>query len=201
MKKEKSNLKIDSKNDEKASDNLNKPKNNEIDNQRIIEEKAKSSDEYLAKLQYLQADFENYKKRVEKEKDNWQKYSNECLIKNLLMVLDNFEQALANIPKDSQIMTGLKIIFKQFWEILESEGLEPIKAVGEKFDPYKHEALMVVENKEKEEDTIIEQLQKGYMLHLKVIRPSKVMVTKKPKGEIEKKDELECEINHDEKNK
>ena len=162
--------------------------------------KAKLADKYLSKLQYLQADFENYKKRAEKEKENWRKYSNETLIKNFLFVLDNFEQALANIPKDSQIMTGLKIIFKQFWKILESEGLKPIKAVGEKFDPFKHEALMVVENKDKEEDTIIEQIQKGYMLHTKVIRPSKVMVAKKPK-ECEKIQDENKESPDEEKEK
>lgn len=185
MKQEKANNKSEDKKYDKEDENqkeaVENKKNKEKETFKNIEEKAKLADKYLSKLQWLQADFENYKKRMEKEKENWQKYSNETLIRNFLFVLDNFEQALASIPKDSQIMTGLKIIFKQFWEILESEGLKPIKAVGEKFDPYKHEALMVVENKDKEEDTIIEQIQKGYMLHQKVIRPSKVMVAKKPK--------------------
>lgn len=161
----------------------------EKEEKKKLEEKAKLADEYLSKLQWLQADFENYKKRMEKEKESWKKYSNESLIKNLLIVLDSFEQALASIPKNSPIMNGLKIIFKQFWEILEGEGLKPIKAVGEKFDPFLHEALMIVERDDKKENTIIEELQKGYMLHSKVIRPSKVMVTKKPSEAREVKDE------------
>ena len=190
MKKGKTDKKSDSKKVEITTDELKETTKIEKieDNQKELEKKAEMVEEYLIKLQRLQADFENFKKRTEKEKENWQKYSNECLIKNLLFVLDNFEQALASIPKDSQIMAGLKIIFKQLWEILECEGLKSIKAVGEKFNPYMHEALMVVENKEKEEDTIIEQIQKGYMLHSKVIRPSKVMVAKKPKIDEETQD-------------
>lgn len=125
---------------------------------------------YLEDLQRLQAEFENYQKRIETEKESFQKFANEDLIIELLNVLDNFELSLKHC-KDK----GIGIIYSQLKSILEKNGLKEISAKG-KFDPKLHEVL--VQEKGKEDDVIIEELQKGYILNDKVIKPSKVKISK-----------------------
>jgi len=139
------------------------------------EEKIK---ELTDSLQRLQAEFENYKKRVEKEKEGFVKFSKADLIAKLLPSLDSFELALKQTADKEKFIKGIELIFAQLYSLLESEGLRPIKALGEKLDPYKHEVLMKQESY-KEEDVILEELQKGYMLNDKVLRHSKVKVSKK----------------------
>tara|TARA_Y100000310_G_C20645628_1_gene796372 strand:+ start:952 stop:1452 length:501 start_codon:yes stop_codon:yes gene_type:complete len=129
-------------------------------------------------LQRLQAEFENYKKRTEKEKLEFIKYAKEEFIKNLLPVLDSFEQALKNKDKQEEFIKGIELIFSQFHSILEQEGLRSITTSNEKFDPYKHEVLLQ-EKSDTEEGIILEDLQKGYMLNNRVIRHSKVKISKK----------------------
>ena len=125
-------------------------------------------------LQRLQAEFENYKKRIEMDIIKYKKYAKEELIIKLLNVLDSFELALKNTADVEKFIKGVELIFAQFYSILEKEGLKPIDAVGKKFDPYKHEVLM--KEKSDKEDIVIEEFQKGYMLHDKVIRHSKVKI-------------------------
>lgn len=141
-----------------------------------IEEKKKIMDEDATelkkKLQYLQADFANYKKRMKREIEETRKRSNENLIVDLLDVIDNFERALSSINDE-----GLKLIYNQLKNILEREGVKPIE-VGLKFDPFKHEAIETVKDESKEDWEVIEELQKGYMLHDKVIRHSRVKVVR-----------------------
>jgi len=129
-------------------------------------------------LQHLQAEFENYKKRAEKQGEELGKYLKADLIAKLLPTLDSFEMALKNTSDKEKFIKGVELIFAQLYSLLESEGLRPIKAVGEQFDPYRHEVLMKQES-DKEEDVILEELQKGYMLNDKVLRHSKVKVSKK----------------------
>ena len=129
-------------------------------------------------LQNLQAEFENYKKRAEKQGEELGKYLKADLIAKLLPTLDSFEMALKNTSDKEKFIKGVELIFAQLYSLLESEGLRPIKAVGEQFDPYRHEVLMKQES-DKEEDAILEELQKGYMLNDKVLRHSKVKVSKK----------------------
>lgn len=128
-------------------------------------------------LQRVQADFENYKKVVEKEKGEFVKYSTEKLIINLLPVLDSFELALKSPADKEKFVKGVELIFSQLYSIMEQEGIQPIKAVGQHFDPYKHEVLM--KEKSEKDDVILEELQKGYTLNGKVIRHSKVKIGKK----------------------
>lgn len=128
-------------------------------------------------LQRVQADFENYKKQIEKEKAEFVKYVTEKLIVKLLPVLDSFEIALKNTDDKEKFVKGVELIFSQLYSTLEQEGLKPIKAVGEHFDPYRHEVLM--KEKSEKEDVILEELQKGYTLNGKVIRHSKVKIGKK----------------------
>lgn len=129
-------------------------------------------------LKRLQAEFENYKKWNAKEKSEFVKYSHADLIASILPVLDSFEIALKNTSDKEKFIEGIKMIYVQFHSMLEAEGLRPIKAVGEKFDPYRHEVLMK-EDSEKEDSTILEEFQKGYMLNDKVLRHSKVKISGK----------------------
>ena len=143
-----------------------------------LEEKQKSIEELTDTLKRLQAEFENYKKRIDKEKVEFVKYAHADIVANMLPVLDSFEIALKNTSDKEKFVEGIKIIYAQLHSMLEAEGLKPIKAVGEKFDPYKHEVLMKQES-DKPEDTILEEFQKGYMLNDKVLRHSKVKVSGK----------------------
>lgn len=148
-------------------------------------EKIRESEKsYKEQLIRMQADFENYKKREEKKKLEFMEYAKQELICQLLLVIDNLERASSYTKNQSEdgniedIKEGLRGILKIFRDILEKEGLKPIKAVGEKFDPYCHEAIMNVESEKFPEDTIVEELVKGYYLKSKVIRPSVVKVSK-----------------------
>jgi len=140
-------------------------------------------------LQRLQAEFENYKKRIENESQQFLKYAKAELICKLLPILDSFELALRNNESHEKFLKGMEMIYAQFHSILEAEGLRPIKADG-KLDPFKHEVLMSEET-DKEEDIILEELQKGYMLNDKVLRHSKVKVSKKKEGKKEKTSDAE----------
>lgn len=147
------------------------------------EEKKKSElEEYKEMLQRLQADFENYRKRVEREKTEIRDYAKAELMAKLLPVLDSFELALKNSSDKEKFLKGVELIFAQFHGILSNEGLKPIEAIGKKFDPYQHDALV---QKESEQDNIVlEEFQKGYMLNSFILRHAKVMIGKSPKKEV-----------------
>jgi molecular chaperone GrpE len=124
------------------------------------------------------ADFENYQKQLDRDKEEFVKYANEKLIVQLLEVVDNFERALVGLEKnDPESAGGIGMVHNQLMQILEKSGLRRIEAVGKKFDPYYHEAFLQEESDEPE-GTVLEELQKGYMLNLRVIRHSKVKVAK-----------------------
>ena len=131
---------------------------------------------WSAKYVRLMADFQNYKKRVEKEKSDIYAYANEKLIGDLLTVIDNFERALSHECADESYVEGMKMIFGQFNGVLEKAGLEEIKALGEEFDPMFHNAVMMDNNDEYESNKVTSVMQKGYMLNKKVIRPAMVAV-------------------------
>ena len=128
------------------------------------------------KYMRLMADFQNHKKRTEKEKSDIYAYANEKLVTELLAVLDNFERALAHECADESYVEGMNMIFKQLAGVLEKAGLEEIKALGEDFDPMFHNAVMMEDNDAYESGKVTNVMQKGYMLNKKVIRPSMVMV-------------------------
>ncbi|MFQ6050325.1 MAG: nucleotide exchange factor GrpE [Candidatus Hydrothermarchaeota archaeon] len=146
-----------------------------------ILQKEKSLQEYKDRLVRLMADFENYKKRASQEKEEIIKHASENLIVKLLTVLDSFELALEaiknNEDKDS-VYKGIEMIYNQFRDILEKEGLKEIEALNKPFDPYLHESVMIEETNEYPNNMVIEEFQKGYMLGTKVIRYSKVKVAK-----------------------
>ena len=135
-------------------------------------------DEYSNALKQLQADFENYIKRTEKEKIEFTKYANHKLISKLLSLYDDFERTVEVIKplENNEIKDGINLVHKQFSKLLEEEGVKKIECVGEKFDPYKHEVLDIVDGKEN--DVIAEEIQKGYLMNDKILRTSKVRITK-----------------------
>ncbi len=149
-----------------------------------LEEKAKLADGYLSQLKYLQADFENYKKMVAREREMYEMCATETLIKNLLPIIDTLECAIASTSNNTSFEEGIALIYKDLITVLGKEGLKPIAAVGEKFDPYKHEVIITVIDDDHPEDTILEEFEKGYMLGSKVIRTAKVKVSKITNHEI-----------------
>ena len=143
--------------------------------QALDEAKAKVED-YLANWQRTQADFINYKRRKEQEREEFGKFANAGLILSLLPVLDDMERALDSIPAKSAKLPwvdGIRLIERKFRATMEAQGLTEIKALGEPFDPNFHEA---VRQDNGEEGVVIEEIRKGYQLHDRVIRPTMVVV-------------------------
>lgn len=143
-----------------------------------LEEKEKLLADYKEQLQRLQAEFENYIKRNEKERKELLDYTSKDILLKLVNIYDDFQRAL-NVSKncdEKELVEGIKIIFNNFEKVLKEEGIQEIKCVGEKFNPYRHEVLDKVEHNE-EEGKIIEELQKGYMFKDKILRFSKVRVS------------------------
>lgn len=144
----------------------------------MIIEKDQKIEDYYSQLQRLQADFENYKKRSEKDLKEYIRYANENLILKVIETYEDLGRAL-KAEKSHDLQDGVEMIHKKLKDLLEGEGLQEICAEGEKFDPFKHEALMVEDNQDYENGFIIEELGKGYTLDSKVIKYSKVKVCKK----------------------
>ena len=153
--------------------------------QALAEEKARAEDN-LANWQRSKADFINYKRRSEQEKEEIGKFATSILMLSLLPIVDDLERAFDSIPPHLAQLTwvdGIRLIERKLQASLEAQGLSPIKAIGEPFDPNLHEATMY---RKGEEGIVIEELQKGYKLHDKVIRPAMVVV-----GNGEKEEEKE----------
>lgn len=144
---------------------------------------ADKAKEYWDQLLRLQADFDNTRKRLEREKQDFTKFANEAIILELLNVLDDLERAV-NLAESKHedlqaFLKGVEMILAHLYEMLKGYGLRPIEAEGKPFDPHLHEALMQTENKDVPEHTVVEELQKGYLLNDKIIRTAKVKVSKK----------------------
>ncbi|MBW3018656.1 nucleotide exchange factor GrpE [Candidatus Woesearchaeota archaeon] len=153
-----------------------------VDKNKRKDDLKKKLDEYTDQLKRLQAEFENYMKRVEKEREQIVGCASERIILNVLKIYDDLERALEQM-KDSEDKQGIEMIRKNIWKMLEEEGVRPIDAKGKKFDPYKHEVLLQEKTDDYDEDTVIEELQKGYMLKDKVIRHTKVKIARSIKRE------------------
>lgn len=141
----------------------------------LAEEKAKA-ESYLAGWQRAQADFANYKRRVETEREDTIKYANNEFILKILPILDDFERAFAAITDNqsvTSIVDGMKLVERKLKSFLETQGVSEIKAIGQPFDPNFHEAVMQTEG---EEGFITREFEKGYQINSRVIRPSKVAV-------------------------
>ena len=150
---------------------------------KLLEEKEKDIKTLQGKILYFQADFENFKKLKTKEKLETLKYGNEALIKEFIPVVDNLEMALnhaTNTDDYKSILEGVKLTLNEFLKVLEKAGVTRIDAVGKKFDPNLHEAFYQEERDDIEPDTVISEFQKGYLLNERLIRPSRVVLSKKP---------------------
>lgn len=148
-----------------------------------LKEEADKAKEYWDKILRLQADFDNTRKRLEREKQDFVKFANEGIISELLNILDDLERTVELAESKHQdlpsFLKGVEMILAHLYEMLKEYGVKPLEAQGKLFDPHYHEALMQVENKELAEHTIVEELQKGYLLNDRVIRTAKVKVSKK----------------------
>ena len=147
------------------------------DLQKQIEELQAAVQEAEDHNKRLQADFENFRRRTRQEKEEISAVVTQTLLKDMLPLLDNFERAMAAETTDmDSFQTGVEMIYKQFQEALKKNGLELIDTTDAKFDPNFHQAVMRVQDPEREDDTIASELQKGYMVKGRVIRPSMVQV-------------------------
>jgi molecular chaperone GrpE len=157
----------------------NEEASNDIKLQVELNEAKTKADEYYNHLQRLKAEFDNFRKRTVKEKEEAAKYASERIVCSLLPILDNFERALESAKNNrdfDSFSQGVEMIFRQLFKVLEGEGLKAIEAAGEQFDPNLHDALLT-EVSDQAENIILEELQKGYYLKDKVIRPSRVKVS------------------------
>jgi molecular chaperone GrpE len=150
---------------------------------RALNEEKEKAEKYLANWQRAEADLINFKKRSEQEKAEITKFANAVLVMSLLPILDDFERALDNVSIKLAGFTwvdGIRLIQRKLQAVLESQGLSQIEALGNDFDPAVHEAVL---SEEGEEGKVIEELQKGYKFHERVLRPAMVKVGKGKEGQ------------------
>jgi len=145
----------------------------------LVKAKA-TAEEHYSQLQRLQADFDNYRKRTQKEKTELIKYASERLVGELLPVLDNFDRAVSAAkvnPDFTSFSQGVEMILRQMQTALSTEGLKAMEAVGQPFDPNLHDAVLRVDSDDYPENTVVEEIQKGYYLKEKLLRPCMVKVS------------------------
>ncbi|MDD2626069.1 MAG: nucleotide exchange factor GrpE [Candidatus Methanomethylophilus sp.] len=141
-----------------------------------LEKAQQQAGEYLQMAQRLQAEFDNFRKRTERDNAEFRKYANQNLVADLLNVADDLERALSAVKQDDSVAAGVKAVRTNLMKILEQNGLQEIPTDG-KFDPNLHEAMIVADGDE--DDRIAEVYQKGYIMNGRVLRTAKVKVTKK----------------------
>ena len=144
-----------------------------------LEDHKTKVEEYTNNLKRLQAEFENYTKRVEKEKIEFALYASHKVLAKMLSVMDNFDKALENIKPicNEEQFKGLEMIHNQLHRLLEDEGVKPIESLGNKLDPFKHDVIEIIEGDE--DNVVIKEVQKGYAMKEKILRPSKVIISQK----------------------
>jgi molecular chaperone GrpE len=167
------------------NDRLLKELDDMKDDGRKFKELMEEKEKYLNSLLRVRADFENYKKRSEQENSRYKSYVMDAMLKKLIDHYDDLVRAL-NLLKTLENMDGIKngfeLIIKNFEKLLVEEGVKPMNSEGEKFDPYKHEAIIIEEDRDDlPENTILEEITKGYYIKEKILRPAKVKISKKSK--------------------
>ena len=140
------------------------------------------ADEYYDRLLRTSAEFDNYKKRTTREMRDVVRYANEKLLKELLSVVDNLERAIISAQQDNAeddaLLEGVRLTLNEIEKILERHNVQPVKALGEPFDPNFHQAMMQAESEDQPVNTVIQEMQKGYVLHDRLLRPAMVVVSK-----------------------
>ncbi|MVO99474.1 nucleotide exchange factor GrpE [Paenibacillus lutrae] len=145
-----------------------------------LQELRVQAEENQQRLLRTQADFDNFRRRSRQEKEEFAKYASLKLIEQLLPVIDNFDRALLSSRETQDfeaLAKGIEMVYRQLEQLMTQEGLTPIQAVGQPFNPEFHQAVMQVETEEYEEGIVVEEMQKGYMLKDRVIRPTMVKVS------------------------
>jgi molecular chaperone GrpE len=160
----------------------------EKDPMELLQDDLKTKDDEITELKHEfllhKAETENFKRRLRKEKEEFSQYANEKLLKELILINDNLERAFsAENPTVESMKEGVEMILKQFHSFLQKEKVELIEALGKKFDPAIHEVLSQVESDEHEENTVTAEFSKGYQLNGRILRPSKVVISKAPTKE------------------
>lgn len=153
---------------------------------KALEEKTKEAASHYEQLLRTRAEFENSKKRQAREHSQFLKYANENLIHSLLPIINNLERAneAAKANQDIEALrVGVEMILKMFFDTLKQAGVEPIQSTGQPFDPAKHEVISCVESPDHEENTVLQEFEKGYLLHDRLLCPAKVSVSKKPQDQ------------------
>ncbi|MBI4675121.1 MAG: nucleotide exchange factor GrpE [Chloroflexi bacterium] len=146
-----------------------------------LAEEKKKADDYLDNWRRVAAEFQNFKRRAEKDKADYAQYANQRLLKRMLDVLDSFDAGFKAVPepyKNEPWVEGMRAVERQMLQILEGEGVTPIEATGKDFDPNFHEAMLYEPSPGANEGQILDELQRGYMLRDRVLRPSRVKVAK-----------------------
>lgn len=178
-KKHKSNIQAD----EAQADESQK---SDKSGQSELEKLKKEKEDYYDRLLRASAELDNYKKRVDREKSDLRKYANESLTSELLSVVDNLERAITMSTEGptsaESILQGVEMTLKEILKILEKFHVKPIESLGEAFDPRFHQAVGQEESQESPANTITKELQKGYMIHDRLLRPSMVIVSKGQTG-------------------
>ncbi|MBZ5721558.1 MAG: nucleotide exchange factor GrpE [Acidobacteriia bacterium] len=139
-------------------------------------------DSLLDRLARLQAEFENARKRATREQQDFREYAVADALKTLLPVLDSFERALQTSPEQSEIHKGVELIYKQLQDALTKLGLQPMVATGQPFDPHVHQAIEMVDTTEAADHQVLEELQRGYKLKDRLLRPAMVKVARNPRS-------------------
>jgi molecular chaperone GrpE len=155
---------------------------------RKLEEKENEVKEHYDRLLRMAADFDNYKKRAAREKEEWTKFANEDLIKGILPFIDNLERAVnhSEKTKDFQsLVEGIKLTVQQLLNTLNKFGVSPIESLGKPFNPAVHQAMLLVETDQHEPNQVVEEFQKGYLLNERLLRPATVSVSKLPVKEVQ----------------
>jgi molecular chaperone GrpE len=157
--------------------------------------KKEASDNYDRYLRQV-AELENFKRRANREKDEAIRFANEALVKDLLPVVDNLERAVAHAKDGGNgrpLVEGVEMVLRGFFDILAKHGVVAISAIGQPFDPKKHEAMAQVESATYDPNTVVEEYHKGYLLRDRLLRPALVSVAKTPKSQGKKNDGNEVE--------
>ncbi len=147
-----------------------------------VEEKIKQLEDQNLRLR---ADFDNSKKRMEREKIEAIKFANERLLAEILPIVDNLDRAMASLAEGhdpAKVMDGLKIAQEELHGVLELHGVQPVKSLGQEFNPQIHEAVGVIDSPDKKEGTILEEVQRGYLFNGRLIRPSRVKIAQNSKN-------------------
>jgi molecular chaperone GrpE len=150
-----------------------------------LRKRAEERDDFYTRWLKTHAEYENTRKRLEKEKSEHMKYANEALVFELFPIVDNFDMALASMEKardKSAVMQGIRMVQKEFHKVLEENGVEKIDPVGGEFDPNLHEAVSIRYSDGEEDDMVVEEVRPGYLLNGRLLRPAQVVVSKKGPG-------------------